>query len=151
MPRTLRRLAAVFVLPTLAALALALPASAAGRPYRLTLTGAAERPMAGDPDGTGTAHITVNPGTREVCWSVAVEGVDLPIAAAHIHSGTADVAGPPVIFLLPAGVSDADGAFSGCATVERSLAIALVVAPDEYYVNVHNAPFPGGALRAQLG
>ena len=146
-----RRTIAALIGVSALVLTLALPASAGGRPYRLTLTGAAERPTPGDPDGTGTAFITVNPGTREVCWSVEVEGVDLPIVAAHIHEGDATVAGPPVIFVLPDGVSDADGSFSGCDTVERSLALALIVTPENYYLNVHNAPFPGGALRAQLG
>lgn len=151
MLRTIRRLIAASVLVALTALAFALPASAGGRPFRLTLTGAAERPNPGDLDGTGTAFVTVNPGTREVCWSVEVEGIDLPITAAHIHVGDATVAGPPVIFLLPDGVSDEDGSFSDCDTIERSLALALIVTPENYYVNVHNAPFPAGALRAQLG
>jgi hypothetical protein len=151
MLRTMRRLIAASVLVALTALAFSLPASAGGRPYRLTLTGAAERPDPGDSDATGTAHLTVNPGMREVCWSVSVQNVDLPILAAHIHEGSVDVAGPPVIFLLPDGVSDADGTFSGCATVARDLALALIVSPENYYVNVHNTPFPGGAARAQLG
>ena len=147
----LRRSTATLLVLAVASLAYALPASAGGRPYRLTLTGAAERPNPGDLDGTGTAFVTVNPGTREVCWSVEVEGIDLPIAAAHIHVGDATVAGPPVIFLLPDGVSDEDGSFSDCDTIERSLALALIVTPENYYVNVHNAAFPAGALRAQLG
>jgi CHRD domain len=151
MSRPVRRIAAVLLLIALTAMAFALPAAAGGRPYRLTLTGAAERPTAGDPDGTGTAHITVNPGTRQVCWSIAVEGIELPVTAAHIHSGTADVAGPIEFFLIPANQMDADGVFSGCATASRSDAFGFVVAPEEFYVNVHNGPFPGGALRAQLG
>jgi len=151
MRRIVDRLALVILLAALATVSFAPSASAGGRPFRLTLTGAAERPDPGDPDGIGTAFVTVNPGTREVCWSVEVEGIDLPILAAHIHEGDATVAGPPVIFLLPEGVADADGSFSGCDTVERSLALALIVSPENYYLNVHNAPFPGGALRAQLG
>ena len=113
MLRTRRRIAAVFLLLGLAALAFALPASAGGRPYTTSLTGAAERPDPGDPDATGTARVTVNPGTRQVCWSVSVENVDLPIVAAHIHTGNANVAGPPTIFLLPAGVTDPDGVLAG--------------------------------------
>jgi len=151
MLRTVRRLIAASVLVALTALAFALPASAGGRPFRLTLTGAAERPDPGDPDATGTAHLTVNPGKGEVCWSVSVQNVDLPILAAHIHEGTVDVAGPPIIFLLPAGVSDPDGMFSGCATVGRHLALALIVSPENYYVNVHTELFPAGAARGQLG
>jgi hypothetical protein len=151
MRRTARRLAAVGAILVLSALAFALPASAGGKPYVTSLSGAAELPDPGDPDATGTARVTVNPGTREVCWSVSVQGVDLPIQAAHIHSGTADTFGPPVVFLLPPGVSDADGTFSGCSTVDRSLAFALLLNPANYYVNVHTTLFPGGAARGQLG
>jgi CHRD domain len=151
MHRVHRRIAAVFLLLTLAALAFALPASAGGRPYTTSLTGAAERPAAGDPDATGSASVTVNPGTREVCWSVAVQNVDLPIMAAHIHSGTADTFGPPLVFLIPMGETDADGTFSGCTTVERSLAFALIMTPENYYVNVHTQLFAAGAARGQLG
>lgn len=151
MSRTLRRTGVAMLLISLAALAFALPASAGGRPFHVSLSGAAERPDPGDPDATGTADITVNPGTREVCWSVVVENVNLPILAAHIHEGDATVAGPPVIFLIPMGATDADGVFSGCATVDRSLAIALVSSPDQFYVNVHNDPFFAGAARGQLG
>ena len=151
MPRPLRRIAAVAVFVTLVAVAFALPATAGGRPYDTALTGAAERPTPGDPDATGAAHVTVNPGTREVCWSVHVENVDLPLVAAHIHSGISSVAGPPVIFLIPAGETDADGVLNGCATVTRSLAFGLLLSPGEFYVNVHTALFPAGAARGQLG
>jgi len=123
MPRPTRRIAAVFILVGLAALAFALPAAAGGRPYTTALTGAAERPNPGDPDATGSARVTVNPGTREVCWSVEVQGVDLPLVAA----------------------------LNGCATVDRSLAFALLLTPEDYYVNVHTALFPAGAARGQLG
>jgi len=151
MHRSLRRVAAVSLLIGLAALAFALPAAAGGRPFTTSLSGAAELPAPGDPDATGTAQVTVNPGTRQVCWSVSVDNVDLPIVAAHIHLGGVDTFGSPVVFLLPAGVSDADGEFADCTTVERSLAFALLLTPENYYVNVHTTLFPAGAARGQLG
>jgi hypothetical protein len=48
-----------------ALLATAVPAAGVGNGRRLTtsLTGAAERPGPGDPDGSGTARLRVNPGT----------------------------------------------------------------------------------------
>jgi hypothetical protein len=36
-------------------------------------------------------------------------------------------------------------------TVSREEARDIVKNPENYYVNVHNAEFPGGALRGQLG
>ena len=65
--------------------------------FKATLTGEAERsPAGGDPDGDGTATVTLNAATGEVCWEIAVMGTDQP-AAAHIHRGTADVVGPVVV------------------------------------------------------
>ena len=54
--------------------------------------------------------------------------------------------GPVVQRLNP----PADGTSKGCV-VNAMLADALVENPSNYYVNVHNTPFPGGAIRGQLG
>lgn len=121
--------------------------SAQGRPLSATLTGAAEVP-AGDPDGTGTAHITINHGQAEVCWTIDVADITLPATAAHIHIGPAGVAGPIVV---PLSAPGADGFASGCVLdVNRDIIRGLLVAPELFYVNVHNADFPGGAVRGQL-
>ncbi len=130
----------------LGAVPLTAHAADGGRPFHLELTGAAERPGPGDPDGSGTALITVNPGQGRVCYSVTVSDVD-PITAAHIHVAPATSAGP-VVIPLAAFTGDST---SGCADVTRALALAIVQQPQEYYLNVHNATYPAGALRAQLG
>ena len=128
-------------------LALIAPAAAAGgRPFTTALTGAAEVnaagvPNQGDLDGIGTASLRINPGQGEVCWTIAVSGVD-PITAAHIHIAPPTAPGPIVVPLEP---------FSGgCTEVDRDVALAIIKNPDSYYVNVHNTPFPAGALRGQL-
>ena len=116
-----------------------------GRPFSTTLTGAAEVPGPGDPDGSGTALLRLNPGQGEICYHLDVTGI-APARAAHIHVGTADVAGPIVVHLAaPTG-----GSASACATVDRDLIKAIIQNPEQYYVNVHNAEFPAGALRGQL-
>jgi hypothetical protein len=122
-------------------------AAEAGRPFSTTLTGAAEVPGPGDPDGSGTAALTVNPGLGEICYTLTVEGV-APITAAHIHVGPAGVAGPVVVPLIPP--DPVSGTSSACAQVERELALAIIQNPENYYVNVHNAEYPAGALRGQL-
>lgn len=116
-----------------------------GRPLVTTLTGAAEVPRPGDPDGSGTATLRLNPGQQEICYDLSVTGV-APIRAAHIHVGTADVAGPVVVHL----VAPTSGSSSACATADRGLILEIIRNPERYYVNVHNAEFPAGALRGQL-
>ena len=75
-----------------------------------------------------------------MCWTIEVSGVD-PIAAAHIHVAPSTAPGPIVVPLSPT---------SGCTEVSRQLALAIITDPSAYYVNVHNATYPAGALRGQL-
>lgn len=114
-----------------------------GKRYRVTLLGSEEVPGPGDPDGSGTAIITVNRGQQRVCWDITVSGVD-PITAAHIHIGFDGQAFPNNV-VVPL---DPD---TGCTSVPNlALLDALIQAPQAFYVNVHNAAFPAGALRGQL-
>lgn len=122
---------------------------AQGRPLSTTLTGAAEIPGPGDPDGSGTADVTLNPGQGEVCWTITVSGV-APVTAQHIHAAPAGVAGGVVVPLFPP-LPDTSGVSTGCRDgVSRELIMAIIQTPENYYVNVHNADFPAGALRGQL-
>ena len=66
------------------------------------------------------------------------------IVAAHIHKGKAGVAGPVVV---PFG---AHYKSKGCTTTTAAIAAAIQRNPAAYYVNVHNAKYPGGALRGML-
>ena len=134
-----------------AALALLFPASAAsaddgGRPINVAMTGAAERPGPGDPDGTGTASFRINPGQGEVCYTLRVANIEAATLA-HIHRAPATAAGPIVVHLN----APTNGQSSGCAAVSRALAKELIQTPGAFYVNVHNTPFPAGAVRGQLG
>jgi hypothetical protein len=119
-----------------------------GRPFYTELTGAAEVPGPGDPDGSGTASLTLNPGQGEVCFELSVENIVLPATGAHIHIGTADVAGPVVVPLTP---PDSSGTSSGCVSASRELILSIIQNPEGYYVNVHNSVYPAGAVRGQLG
>jgi hypothetical protein len=105
-----------------------------------TLTGKAETPK-GDPDGSGTAEVKIN--GKQVCWEIHVAKVGT-IMAAHIHKGRPGVAGPVVV---PFGAAFKS---KGCTTAPAAVAAAILKNPGAYYVNVHNAKYPGGALRGQL-
>ncbi len=44
------------------------------------------------------------------------------------------------------------GMLSGCVSgVDPALIGEIIANPAGYYVNVHTTPFPGGAVRGQLG
>src|SRR5512134_2244043 len=135
----------ILILLTVLALT-SVAADFSGRKFTMALTGAAEIPGPGDPDGTGTAKIWLNRGQGEVCFELTVSGVD-PIAAAHIHSAPAGIAGPVVVPLNPPPTS---GSSSGCVSADRDLINAIIQSPEQYYVNVHNPAFSAGALRGQL-
>jgi CHRD domain-containing protein len=129
------------------ALASAPPAYATQR-FTTSLIGANEVPVPGDPDASGTVTIAINRGQREVCWEISVTGLTLPATAAHIHPGALGVANPPIVTL---GAPGADGTSTGCTTADRALIKDIAKNPADYYVNVHNADYPGGAARGQLG
>lgn len=111
-----------------------------------TLTGAAEVPGPGDADGTGTASLTIDATKGEVCYKLGASGIDAATMA-HIHKGAAGVAGPVVVPLDP----PATGTSEGCKPVAADVIAAILATPSDYYVNVHTAAFPKGALRGQLG
>ena len=138
----------------LATVALAAPATAAGRPLDAELLGANEVGAGGDPDGSGTADITVNPGTGQVCFEITVADLD-PVILGHIHDAPAGQNGGVVVDF---GLTQADfvvdvngvGTASGCVPVTRAQATEIVKDPSGYYVNIHTTAFRAGALRGQL-
>jgi len=108
------------------------------------LLGANEVPPA-DPNGVGEVHVFAADSSPDtLCWVLFVDRVGTPTDA-HIHRGAAGVVGPvKVPFKAPA-----DGDSAGC--VHTTLATRILNNPQNWYVNVHNAQFPTGAIRGQLG
>lgn len=110
----------------------------------LTLTGDAEVP---GPGSSGTAQARLDYDGDQLCVEGTTDGVG-PITAAHIHAGVAGESGPPVVS-LPIE-TDGDGPFQGCEVVGAEGGVVFVD-PASYYLNLHTAEFPDGAVRAQLG
>jgi hypothetical protein len=130
-----------------ALVAAALPAAALATRSATTelyasLNGKSEVPK-GDPKATGTAEIKLTASTGKVCWEFKLKGVATP-SAAHIHKGKPGTAGAVVV---PFGT-----AFKrqGCTTAPKATIRAILANPGGYYVNVHNAKYPAGAVRGQL-
>lgn len=142
---------AVLASLTLAIGAVGVPTAANGSPppnpspVSVThLSGSAEVPGPGDPDGSGVAIVRWNTDDGTICYKIVVRQIE-PAAAAHIHIGAEGIAGPVVQGLT----APTDGQSSGCV-VNDALADALAADPGNYYVNVHNAEYPAGAVRGQL-
>ena len=109
------------------------------------LTGDAEVPGPGDPKGSGAVQVTLDPGKGEVCYELSVANIQ-EATAAHIHEGALGQEGPVKVALE----APKTGAAKGCAKADAPVIIAILANPAGYYVNVHNAAFPKGAVRGQL-
>lgn len=123
-------------------------------------TGAEDRRIVGDPNGKGEAYVFgIDGDDATLCYVLTVEGIaELDLApgngrAAHIHEGPAGANGPVVANL--AWPEDGDAA--DCLTeeepgkgLEPGQVAEILENPENYYVNVHNTEFPGGAIRGQL-
>ena len=118
---------------------------AVGEGLQADMTGALEVPGPGDPDGSGRAELSIVDRTDNLCYTVTAANIETATAA-HIHRGARGVAGPPVVTLDP----PADGESQGCLSVASALADELERSPGAFYVNVHNARYPNGAIRGQL-
>jgi hypothetical protein len=108
-----------------------------------SLTGEKEVPGPGDPNGRGEADVEVH--KAKVCYELEVERIK-SATAAHIHRGGPSVAGPIVVELK----APTDGSSEGCTAISNELSKKLREHPSHYYVNVHNRPYPDGAIRGQL-
>jgi hypothetical protein len=119
-------------------------AATGGTELTAALTGVAEVPP-GDSDASGTFTATFNAAHDQLCYELTVMKMETPTAA-HIHQGAAGQNGGPVVPLA----APANGSSKGCVAVDPTIAAKLMQNPGDYYVNVHNAPYPNGGLRGQL-
>jgi hypothetical protein len=128
-------------------------ASAQGVEFFAVLSGGNEvaangQAAAGDAYGHGTASFTFV-GSDRFCYAVIVNAIDRPVAM-HIHQAPAGRNGPVVIPLTPPS-RGTGGTSSGCVSgISASLLRSIRSTPTGFYLNVHTAAFPDGAVRGQL-
>lgn len=111
--------------------------------------GADGRKGAGDPDGRGGFTAVI--ADDQVCFGLTVDDVDAP-AAAHVHRGRPSQNGPIVVTLTAPSSGD-PGASGACVSPDGGNTAVLgeiLRHPNHFYVNVHTAAFPDGAVRGQL-
>jgi CHRD domain len=111
---------------------------------RVTLNAAlagSNEPAGGDADGTGGFSAVVDVDAGQLCYKLTASSI-AAATMAHIHSGAAGANGPPVATI--------ELTENQCIAVDSGVLRAIVAAPGNYYINVHNAEFPAGAVRGQL-
>jgi hypothetical protein len=128
------------------------PASGRAVTFAATLTGANEVPVAGgpavnDPDGKAVALVKVK-GDR-VTFALQWKGF-VP-SLGHIHQGAAGQNGAVKVPLFGTAMPDTVHSAAGqVAVTDAELAKSIRTDPQAFYVNLHSAEFPGGAVRGQL-
>ena len=117
---------------------------AEGYTFYAWLRGAGE-PSGGDLDGAGVALIRFADTGDQICARFQTEKL-ATITAAHIHRGSSQAIGAPLVMLdLP----DGDW-LDDCVAAERGLLDEIRDNPAGFHVNVHTAEFPDGAVRGQI-
>lgn len=116
--------------------------------------------LAGDPNGNGEVYVFgIDNDPTTLCYVLVVDRIGLTELAAHIHRGGPDENGPVIANLAgPAGGDAADCLTEGEAGkfnleelgTDAGIVQEILDNPGEYYVNVHNAAYPAGAIRGQL-
>lgn len=114
-----------------------------------TLSGRNENPAIAS-TATGTIDGIFDPWSRVIAFRVEFSGLTANATAAHFHSGAAGTNGPVVVDLVSQGfpVGVKSGEFVKVLTLTEAQAVDLMTG--NLYVNIHNANFPGGEIRAQI-
>jgi hypothetical protein len=110
----------------------------------------------GDQDGSGVAVLRLDPDHQQICYTIVVRDIGQPvepapgIGSAHIH--TALTGGVFVNLLTDFRSTGSDTYIArGCVSTSTANIDAILSHPDQYYVNVHTAEFPRGAIQGSLG
>jgi hypothetical protein len=109
--------------------------------------------VAGDPGGTGTATITMNAATMQVCATTTWSGIDSPVVWAHIHAGAHGQPEDPAVSiqLFPANfLNGQPSGVTGCTTAPGAEIWAIHQCPQQFNVVVHSQKHPAGAIRGQF-
>jgi hypothetical protein len=120
-------------------------ASAATIRFAAVLAGRYEVPRK-DSAGKGSLTATLDTATRTLTYALAFSGLDGPATAAHFHG--------PATAMQSAAVTAPIGGPDPVSPVTGSLDLTIAQMRDlragRWYVNVHTAAHPGGAIRGQV-
>ena len=133
---------------------------AASQNHQAHLTGDAERPTPVDTNAQGQATFKVADDGQSIEYKLNVSNLDAAFVA-HIHLGSAEGTGPPVVFLYgPVDPADANGRLASGTITAADLvgplagqplsALIEAIEAGNTYVNVHTSAHTGGEIRGQI-
>ena len=101
--------------------------------------------------------LTIDVNEGQVCFDIKTNAIGTPNRG-HIHLAPPGANGGIVapLFELSAVPTDPrhdaleNGGITDCTAADPAVLGAIVANPGLYYVNLHNARFPAGAVRGQL-
>jgi len=132
---------ALSTLPAFAGVSAGGPGGATGFPARVTLTG---------PDGSGEAHLRLDPRRGTVCFAIEVHDLD-PVVAVHIHAGDDESSNED---LLLVDLDFPNEGLQGCVKAGRHLVESILEDIDskdeQFYLHVHTSGDSTGAVRGQI-
>lgn len=114
-----------------------------------------------DLDSTGKASVRIDVEGGEVCFDISFRDGGTANRA-HIHRGVAGANGPIVVPFFDLEMADdqtdprldaleSRNRFSDCVDGDPAILAEIQANPAGFYVNLHNARFPAGFVRGQLG
>jgi hypothetical protein len=134
---------------SLALLVVSTPAAAVIIVYNVALTGTQSVP-ANVTTAFGNATVTVDDVADTVAVSLSFTGlIGGAASAAHIHCCVATNANGPVVIPFPGFPAATSGTYSNTFSGVSAANIAGIEA-GLAYINIHNATFPGGEIRADI-
>ena len=113
----------------------------------------------GQPEGVGIAVLKLSPNKGTIAYLLDAAAVVPPFTeapGAHIHRGSLSENGPIVAPLatgqeLQNGQGGVAGYIREGSFSDTSVTVAdMIASPEDFYVNVHSAAYPAGAIRGQL-
>lgn len=137
----------VLSLATLGLAASSTLALAASVSFDVPLTGAQQVPPVQTP-ATGTAHLTYDPATREVTWSITFSGLSSEATMAHFHGPAPTGKNAGVLIWLSKKGTAPTSPFTGHATLTPAQAGQFMAG--QWYVNLHSKTHPAGEIRGQV-
>ncbi len=121
-------------------------AMAAPMSFTVPLSGAQSVPAV-QTKGHGLAHLTFNPASDMLSWSVSYSTMSSPVTMAHFHMAPAGKNGPVALWISKKGAKVPDP-IKGSAKLSPAQAKEFMAG--DWYINVHTKKHPAGEIRGQV-